>query len=342
MLSIGWDLHAKTSTLGVYEADGRLREVRTVRGRPDRVVEALAKLDEPFRVVFEATTGYGRWHDAVAALPHADRVVVAHPGKLAAIYRSKQKNDKHDAQVLGRLLQVDAVPVVWVPPVSVRQWRRLIEHRRSLVAKRTRAKNALRALLRTHGLAIPSGVRGLWTVAGRFWLGGVELPAVAEALQRDQLLMEVRQYDTMIRRVEVELDRIAAACPKVALLRTIPGVGPRTAEAIVAYVDDPQRFRNPKAVGSYFGLVPGQDESAGKSRLGHITKQGPGTARWLLVESAWRGTLHSPRLRQHFERVMRGQPGRKKIALVATAHHLLRIMLQMLKHDEPWRERDAG
>ncbi len=344
MISIGLDLHSRTSTLALYEPTGRCREVRTVKGRPHKMVEVLAKLNESFQLVFEATTGYGRWYDAINLMPHAQRVVVAHPGKLAAIFRSKTKNDKNDAKTLARLLQLDAVPEVWVPPVDVRQWRRLIEHRRSTVAKRTRAKNALRALLRTHGIVQPSGAsggRGLWTIAGRFWLGGVELPSVSKAIQRDQLLMEVQSCDAMVKRVEVELDRIAAECPKVALLMTIPGVGPRTAEAMVAYIDDPNRFKKSNAVGSYFGLVPIQDESAGKARFGHITKQGPGTARWLLVEAAWRGIQHSPRLRAFFERVCRGRKDRRKIALVATAHHLVKIMLQMLKHNEAWREIEA-
>ena len=119
---------------------------------------------------------------------------------------------------------------------------------------------------------------------------------------------------------------------------TIPGVGPRTAEAVVAYVDNPERFSRNKAVGSYFGLVPCQDASAERNRLGHITRQGPGTVRRLLVEAAWQGVWRSARIRAFFERIGQGDPQRRKIAIVATAHYLLRVMHAMLFSGQGWRD----
>jgi transposase len=124
----------------------------------------------------------------------------------------------------------------------------------------------------------------------------------------------------------------------VALLRTAPGVGPRTAEAFVAYVDDVRRFARTKQVGAYLGLVPCQDSSAGRDRLGHITGEGPATVRMLLCEAAWQAVRRSPSVKAFFERVMHGEPGRKKIALVAVAHKLARSMAAMLRTGEAWRE----
>ena len=105
----------------------------------------------------------------------------------------------------------------------------------------------------------------------------------------------------------------------------------------MAYIDDPQRFGSMKSVASYFGLVPCQDQSAQKNRLGHITRQGPATVRKLLTEAAWQGIRHSPEIRAYFERIRQNNPERKKIALVATAHYLLRVMLAMLRTGEVWR-----
>jgi len=82
---------------------------------------------------------------------------------------------------------------------------------------------------------------------------------------------------------------------------------------------------------SYFGLVP-------SNRLGHITKQGPATARKYLVEAAWQATLRSPTVRAYYQRILNDQPERRKIALVATAHYLLRCMHAMLRSGEVWRE----
>ncbi len=120
-------------------------------------------------------------------------------------------------------------------------------------------------------------------------------------------------------------------------MQTIPGVGPRTAEAVVAYVDDPRRFTRNKRIGSYFGLIPSQDESGGVNRLGHISRQGPATVRKLLTEAAWQGIRHSTHIRSIFERAQHNDSGRKKIALVATAHYLVRVMLSMLLSGESWR-----
>jgi len=107
---------------------------------------------------------------------------------------------------------------------------------------------------------------------------------------------------------------------------TIPGVGIRTAETFVAWVDDIARFRRTRQLGCYFGLVPCQDASANKNRLGHITRDGPPVMRKLITEAAWMAIRGCPAFKRYFEQVQAGKPERKKIALVATAHRLIRVM----------------
>ncbi len=94
-----------------------------------------------------------------------------------------------------------------------------------------------------------------------------------------RLVEELDQMQRQVKRIEAELDRVSAEHAGVTLLRTIPGVGPRTAEAVLAYVDQAGRFQRNKQIGAYFGLEPTQDASADTNRPGHITQQGPGTAR---------------------------------------------------------------
>jgi transposase len=166
----------------------------------------------------------------------------------------------------------------------------------------------------------------------------VDLPTRADALRRDQALEDLAHATVQVRRAEQELKRMADGHPGVAVLRSIPGVGPRTAEAVVAYLDDPRRFDRSKQVGCYFGLIPCQDASADRNRLGHITRQGPATVRKLLTEAAWQGIRRSPTIRAFFERVRRDDPGRQKIALVATAHYLARVMFALLRDNDTWRE----
>jgi transposase len=299
------------------------------------VPDELAKLKGKLFVCYEASCGYGHIYDLLRRV--AQRVVVAHPGQLRLIFRAKRKNDRVDAEKLAKLLFLDEVPTVYVPSQNVRAWRQLIQHRVRIVNKRTRAKNACRAVLRSLGILAP-GRFGLWTKNGMQWLRSLKLPNTLFGLQRDMLVAEIEIFNQQLKLAEKELKRFSEGNPAVQLLMTIPGVGLRTAEMVVAYLDDPARFHNIKAVGAYLGLVPCQDQSAKTNRLGHITREGPASVRRMLCEASWQAIRRSPTTRRYFERIQHGRKDRKKIAIVATAHYLARVMLSMLRTGEAWRE----
>jgi len=333
MRYVGLDSHWRQSTICVLDHRGKKLLNRTIKGSWSKVLEEVGKVRKPFAVCFEASTGYGYLFERLQSV--ARRVVVAHPGQLRLIFRSKRKNDRVDAEKLAKLLFLDEVPPVHVPSVEVRSWRSMIEHRRKLVAEQTRTKNGIRSLLRSQGIEAP---RGLWTRRGLTWLAAVKLATDLDTLQRDIMRERLGSIANMIHRVEQVLNRKGTAHPGVQLLRTIPGVGPRTGEAVVAYIDKPGRFHSNKAIGCYFGLIPKQDASGRSNRLGHITREGPSVVRSLLVEAAWQGIRRCPQIREVYKRIMRDDKQRKKIALVATAHYLIRAMLAMLQTGEVWRE----
>jgi transposase len=332
MRYVGLDAHWRQSTICVLDDRGRKILSRSIRGGWSTVLTEIEKIPKPMQVCFEASTGYGYLFERLQKV--ARRVVVAHPGQLRLIFRSKRKNDRVDAEKLAKLLFLDEVPEVYVPREDVRAWRRMIGHRRKLVNTRTRSKNAIRALLRSQGIESP---KSLWTRKGMSWLRTVSLATELDELQRDILYEQIESLTRMIQRVHKLLNSVARRHPGVQLLKTIPGVGVRTAEAVVAHIDDARRFHRVKAIGRYFGLVPSQDASGSVNRLGHITREGAGIVRWMLTEAAWQGIRHSPRLRAFYDRILRGDAGRRRIALVATAHHMLRAMLAMLQTGELWR-----
>ncbi len=337
MLFIGLDAHKRFFVACIFDPkDASVKRFR-VNGSVDDLIRQLKKElgRRKFRICFEASCDYGYLHDRLA--PIADRVIVAHPGKLALIYQDKRKNDKVDAEKLAKLIYAEVTPEVHVPSLDCRSRRRTIEHRTRLVQKRTRTKVAIRALLRGCGISTPAEVKDLWSTAGLKWLSEVELPTENDALQRDMLLEELTSFERLVKRATRHLDRLGSSDPAVKLLRTIPGVGPRTAEAVAAYIDKPHRFGRIKQIGAYFGLVPCQDQSASRNRLGHITREGPATVRRLLVEAAWWAVKHDSTIRAYYERRVGEKGERKKIAIVATAHYLARVMLSMLKNGEPWR-----
>ena len=215
---VGLDVHWRQSTYCVLDENGKHLTSRTIHGPWEKVLAALSSVKKPFAICFEASTGYGWLYDRLKGL--AARVAVAHPGELRMIFRSKQKNDRVDAEKLAKVLFLDEVPPVYVPEVEVRSWRGMIEHRSGLLADRTGAKNELRALLRSHGVVAP---KGLWTLRGLAWIRGLEFEQGFDSVRRDILLEKVEAANKMIKRVEVELAKVAAKHPGVQLLMTIPG-----------------------------------------------------------------------------------------------------------------------
>lgn len=334
MLYVGVDVHWRTSTYCILDERGGLVKQKTVRGGWGRLIDQLRQIRQPMAIGYEASCGYGTLHDRLKALGHVRSITVAHPGRLRLIFRAKRKNDQVDAKKLALLVMLDQLPAVHVPTAEVRQWREAIAYRQTLVQRRTRTKNALRSRLRGQGIAMP---RSLWTKKGLAWLEEVELPGPMQRLTRMQLLDELAQHERHLKQVERELDRIGQAHPGVQLLQTIPGVGPRTAEAVVAHIDDPARFSRNKTIGAYFGLVPTQNASAAVNRLGHITRDGPAIVRRLVTEAAWQGIRRDASVKAYFERLRQGREDRKKLALIGTAHYLLRVMLAMLRSGEVWR-----
>ncbi len=337
MHCIGLDVHSAMTAFCVLDPHGKKVREFVLRGplqETVKKVQALQKQLGPLRICYEASTAAGWLWDHLQG--PGRQVQVAHPGKVRLIFRAKRKNDRVDARKLASLAFLDQVPQAHIPSAQRRQWRGLIEYRRRLVDHRACTKTRLRALLRSQAIRAP---RGLWQKAGQEWLAKVDLDPY-RSLQRDLLLLELQQVRERILRVEAVLKKLAAQEPAVGLLRTIPGVGIRTAEAVVAYIDEPNRFRRNKSIGCYFGLVPCEDTSV-KTRLGHITKEGPPTVRKYLTEATWQAIRREATIRSRFQRIQREDPKRKNIALVATAHYLARVMLTMLRTGEEWNPQYA-
>jgi len=230
------------------------------------------------------------------------------------------------------------VPQVHVPDVDVRAWRSLIQLRQRLLSQRVMAKNQIRAVLRENDLA---GAKWLWSKKRIAWLESLDLHPSAK-LRLELNIEELKSLKVKMDRVEKELAVYADKHPAVRLLMTIPGVGIRTAETFLAWVDDITRCVRTSQLGCYFGLVPCQDASADKNRLGHITRDGPPVMRKLITEAAWTAIKKCPAFKRFFERVMAGKADRKKIALIATAHRLIRVMGAMLRSGAAYDATYAG
>jgi len=254
---------------------------------------------------------------------------------------AKRKTDRDDALRLAQLYALGQLPEVVVPAKPVCEWRALIAHRQALVGLRVAAQNRVRAVLVGQGLPAPRGAKA-WTATGLAGIAQFARPLAecgSDELWRgilDSALTAYRQAEELAAAAEDKLDELGRADRRVQLLDTVPGLGPRTAEAVVAHLDDPGRFKSGKQVASYGGLVPRQYKSGEDDRRGRITKRGPAVLRKLLVQCAWAMLRYNRWARAVFERLSRGK-ARRKQAVVALARKVLVRCWAMLRDGVPWR-----
>ena len=335
------DLGKFTSVACDYDVTNHSHTFTTVKTRP-AVLHDLIVEREPDRVVIEIGSAAGWVRDLCEGL--GVELEVANPNHEAWRWKNiKRKTDRDDAFKLARLSAAGQLPMVAVPCAQTRQWRALILYRAKLVGRRTKIKNSIRGLLDRQGLSMP-GRAAAWTKQGLESLAAQAktlMDCEPQELWRGQLALELQAYeqvDALIDQASAKLDALAANDERVQRLRTIPGVGPRLSELIVAVIDDPHRFKSRKQVGAYAGLVPRQIASGTMDRQAGITKAGHRYLRSLLVEVSWLMLRHNPAFARVYEKALRGSKTRKKIAAVATARQLLITCWAMLRDETDWRE----
>jgi transposase len=299
----------------------------------DLVVECT-----PDRVVFEVCSCAGWVYDLICAL--GIEVQVAYPSHEGWRWRNvRRKNDRLDAKKLARYSANEELPLVHMPSPQVRQWRAFIRYRKNLANRRTAIKNNIHALVERAGLTWP-GRSSEWTRQLLSDLEQLSLETKYGEFWCSELSLELQAYAALtelIKHAEAKLGEYAKSNECVRRLQSIPGIGPRASEAIVAVLDDPHRFRSGKQVGSYIGLTPLERQSGSMNHQGRISRQGNRLLRSLLVEASWVGIRVNPWLRGVYQRALRGSPSRKKIAIVAVARRLLIRCWTLMKNGQRWR-----
>jgi transposase len=341
---LGIDLGKFKSVFCVFVPETGEVRYETLPTDTQRFREFLIKT-APTITLFETCTAAGWVYDLCQELGR--KCAVANPlGEAWQWRKVKRKTDRDDAFKLVNMYQLGQLPTVHMPPRETREYRAMIAFRQRLIERRTMICNHIRALFQAQGLHLPAG-KEAWTKAARAaWTKGWARPldgcGLGE-LWRGELAVEFEQLDALeeqIAQVDKKLDALGKANASVELLKTIPGVGTRTAEAVVAYLGDPKRFKNSREVSCYAGLVPRQFQSGTMDRKGRITKRGPCYLRKILVQCAWLMRRHNAWGAQLVERISRGQKGRRKSAVVALSRKLLVRCWAMLRKGEPWKQPD--
>jgi len=283
-------------------------------GEAEKFYRELAARGFSVRVGMEAT-GYSRWFERLLAELGIE-VWMGNAAEIKTKRVRKQKTDRNDAQLLLKLLLENNFPTIWMPSPENRDLRQLLWHRHRMVQMRTRIMNQLQALAMNEG---QRRKKKLWSDRGRVELEKLPLAPWASRRRRDLLELLDRMNPT-IEELSKIVEQEAKKRPEVLRLMSHPGVGPLTALAFVLIIGTPKRFKCGKQIGSYVGMIPSEDSSAGHQRLGRITKQGSSLLRFLLVEAAQAGARYDADLRRRYIHLaMRRQ---RNIANVAMARRL--------------------
>jgi transposase len=271
------DLGGRESRVCIRAADGTV----LFEGQQDTssLPQYLRELPQKCRVIVETAAEAFRIADAAIAAGHEVRVVPATLVRTLGVGARRTKTDRRDALVLSEVSCRIDLPSVHIPSTQSREWKTICGMHDVLTATRTRLINNLRGWLRGQGRRLRPGQAS--TFARRI-----------RALQvlPEYVTMQVDALSALDEKIAVSEERIASLARGSELCRrlmTVPGIGPSTAVRFVAAIDDVTRFQSAHKVEAYLGLAPGESSSSERQQRLSITKAGPATVRWILVQAAW-------------------------------------------------------
>jgi transposase len=339
----GIDRHKQFSTISVLNRQGEEVRFEGACRELGAYVEGLGACDA---VVLEASTGSFWWADQIEA--RGARCFVVDPRKFRIIKDSWNKTDKHDARNLAKALWVHVVtgefgiPTVNKPSAVVRELRRLFAQYCLLNRQLGMVKNNAQAIFVDNGVELKKAAKHQLFAAdsGLEFLRGMNVSA-ASHVSLELTLQVLWKVQEAKKRLTAEILLAGEALKsQVELLISIKGVTPLIALAFLADVADVRRFRTLRKMNAYLGLVPRANNSGGKDRPGHISRESRKLTRTILTQCVHHVAASSPSLDRYYQelREKRGT-GRARIAVI---RKLCGMMRRMLLSGEQYRWMDGS
>lgn len=327
---IGLDIHSKSTTYVAQDEDGQILGRGTIETTGEGLGEMARELGAPrgTQVGLE-TGGMAAFVAKVLYKLELDPVVIDAAEVRAKARRPKQKSDRRDAfEICDGLRRGIYVRIVHIPPEGHQLLREALAQRRHFVRAKTRETNAVKHHLRAAGLGSlyrSLGTREAWEKL----MSREELsPRLKRRVGMHYALWEMGRLQ--VEAIEEEIDELKKPFEATAdRLMGAPGIGIVTALTVIAIISTPDRFPTTKHAASYAGLVPSTHDSGDRERHGHITKRGSPELRAMLVEAAQQARRPTHPLHPYYSTIA-AKKG-PKIALVAVAHRMLRILVAMLQ-----------
>ncbi|MCA9001285.1 MAG: IS110 family transposase [Planctomycetes bacterium] len=278
--TIGMDLGATSSSFCSVDPGGVILDEGALKTTQEEI-GAFFEQAPPSRVVIEAS-GPSRWV-AVLAAEHEHEVIVANPRDFKLISHSHRKTDRNDARILAEFGQFrpNLLKPVQLRGLKCQIARTTLAARSHVVRQRTLLINLIRAQVRNMGQSLPTGSASSFSRKVKDLIPAALRPALGPLfLVLDAMMETIAAYDREIERLCEE------DFQETKVLRQVNGVGPNTALAFIATIEDPSRFAKSRDVGAYVGLVSKSRSSGSKDPQLRISKRGDKVLRRLLVTSA--------------------------------------------------------
>jgi transposase len=268
-------------------------------------------------------------------------VRIINPCQFKAIGIGGKKTDKNDAKAIATALRMDCIPEVKKKNLYSRKLKSLLKSRDFLVKSRTAFICHLRAILREYGLVMPAGVENFYNEVVEK-INIIDCPHLRKSMFT--LLDQVSNLKNEVEELEKEIYKISKEDERVKRLQTVPGIGPLTAVAFVAIIEDAKYFDNANKLSSYLGLVPREFSSGDKQRFVGITKAGSEILRRYLIHGARSYMRYVSRdnhdKTKRWAARLKDKSGMNK-AVVAVAHKKAKICYALLRDGTVYNEKST-
>jgi transposase len=331
--TIGLDI-AK-NVFQVHGVDGQSKVVVRKKLSRGKVLEWFANLP-PCLIGIEACPGAHYWARELLKLGHSVKLM---PAQYVKAYVKGNKNDGNDAEAICEAVSRPGMRLVAINTEAQQEIQMLHRIRSRVMAERTALLNQIRGLLGEYGIVFGQGPSQVRRGIAALLTG--EDPRLS-AMARELVLgfqEELRELDERIGHYDARVKATWAGDARSVKVAALPGIGPLTATALVAAVNDGKQFQNGRQMAANLGLTPREHSSGGKQRLLGITKRGNTYLRTLLIHGARTVLRHATGKTDRLSRWALAIQARRgaNVAAVALANKLARIAWAVLARDRIYR-----
>lgn len=337
MVTIGHDAHLKTSTMTVLDDGGKRLIRKKLNNDPAELLAFIRRFPGPKRIAIETCYNWPVFHELFKN--EVDEFHLLHAKKLRSVIDSQAKTDGNDSEEIAHLIHSGRKLVhSYVADLDTRCFRRLLRTRVSFSLDITRIKNQVHALINAHTFFSqrPKNFKDIFCKRGLEYLKSLKLPE-QERFILDRLLDKKDELEHRRDEFDQYIERIDFHPEDLKWLQTVPGMRGKLFKYIVlSEIDNIDRFRHPRALVAYAGLIPKEHSSGDKNRKGHLRTECNQFLRWAILQAVLPAIIMDKGLKKYYQNV-KERKNNSSAARIATARTFLEAIYCVLKERRPYR-----